>query len=255
MALFLALFLGHVFGDFVFQPGRLVVAKRRSARGVLLHTGVVLVCTGLALLGDLASAWPAIVLAGLAHLAIEYLSIHARKLTQASGLALFILDQALHLVSLAIIAVLLGRDSRAVIGVWDVSVTTLAVTCGLLTVMFFGSILAFEVRMKVLGGGDAGVDGPILRFDGNRVLGFAERGIALGLSLVSPVPLLGALAFVPRMALALTRSGPGRARHMSDAAVGVITCSVAWFLIVLYTVDPLLSRGGPAHAVRKARAT
>ena len=80
VALFLALFLGHLLGDFVFQPGRLVVAKRHGIRGMLLHTGIVTACTGAVLFGQLARAWPAVIVAALAHFGIEHLSVAARRI-------------------------------------------------------------------------------------------------------------------------------------------------------------------------------
>ncbi len=232
MALFLALFLGHLLGDFVFQPGRLVVAKRRGFKGMLLHTVIVTLCTAAALVHGIERLWPALMLAGLAHLGIEYLTIRARRMMEASGLALFLLDQALHVVSLTIIAVMMGEGVGPAIGPWEVSIASLAVVCGLMATMFLGSILAFEVRVLALGSGEAGSAGPILRLDAGRLFGFAERGAALAIGLLAPMPALGVLAFAPRAAYALTRSNPDRARQMSDAAVGLATCGVVWLLIV-----------------------
>ena len=219
----------------MFQPGRLVVAKRRGTAGVLLHTGIVTACTALALLGNIARLWPAVLLVGLAHLAIEYLSIRARSLMEATGLALFLLDQALHIVSIAVIAVCLGDGRQPIIGLWPTSLALLAVACGMLASMFLGSILAFEVRVAALGGDASDLTGPILRMDGSRIFGFFERGLALGVAVFAPVPLLGALVFLPRVAYSFTHSGAVRARNMNDAAVGLSICAVAWLFIVLTT--------------------
>ncbi len=239
MALFLALLLGHLLGDFVFQPGRLVAAKRHGNRGVLLHTGIVTACTAIVLLGDISRMWPAVLLSGAAHMGIEYLTIRARKMMEASGLVLFLLDQALHVVSLVILAVCLGGASRPFIAIWPVTLTALAATCGLVAVMFFGSILAFEVRTAALGAADSTPTGPILGMDADRILGFAERGLALGISLVAPIPALGMAAFLPRIVFAMTRSTAGRARHMSDATIGLLTCTLAWLLIVAVSATSL----------------
>lgn len=232
MALFLTLFLGHLLGDFVFQPGRLVVAKRHGIRGMLLHTGIVVACSAVVSAARLSMLWPAVVLAGVAHLGIEYLTVRARRLMEANGLALFLLDQALHVVSLAIIAAMIDYHGTPVIGPWSATMTTLAIVCGIVTAMFFGSILAFEVRVLSLGARNAGPAGPILRMDASRLYGFVERGAAVGIALVSPVPLLGVVAFVPRIGYAVARSGPDRARHMSDAAVGVATAAAVYVLII-----------------------
>lgn len=232
VALFLALLLGHLLGDFVFQPGRLVVAKRHGWKGMLLHTGIVVLMTAIALMSDIERLLPALVLAGLAHLGIEYLTIRARRMMEANGLALFLLDQALHIVSLAIIAALMGNGVHPALGPWPVDTATLAFVCGLLAVMFLGSILAFEVRVLALGAADPGSTGPILRLDADRMLGFAERGAAFVIGLLSPMPALGILAFAPRATYALTLRARDRARQMSDAAVGLIICAVVWLLVV-----------------------
>ncbi len=79
MALFLRLLLGHILGDFAFQPGRLVRAKRTGFQGQALHAAIVTACTAAALVGDLDAAWPAVLAAGLAHLAIERVSVPARN--------------------------------------------------------------------------------------------------------------------------------------------------------------------------------
>ncbi len=231
MPLFLALFLGHLLGDFVFQPGRLVVAKRNSLSGMLLHTAIVTACTTLVLLGQIARFWPAVVIAAIAHLGIEHLTVRARRIREASGLALFLLDQALHIVSLAIIATLMGAGSRSAVVTWNSSIAVLAALCGVLTVAFLGSILAFEVRVVAMG--DDAPPEPILRLDLQRLYGFIERGGALAVSLVSPLPVLAVLAFLPRTAYALALPPAQRARHMMDATVGLLLCAVAWMFVVL----------------------
>lgn len=231
MALFLMLLLGHLLGDFVFQPGRLVVAKRHGHAGIILHTGILTALTTLVLLGDIGRLWPAAALAGLAHLGIEHLSVRARKLMEANGLALFLLDQALHVVSLVIIAAAFG-PAEPMISVWTVSLTMLAAACGMIAVAFAGSILAFEVRVAFLGDGADGPAGPILRLDLERVFGFAERGAALGVALGSGAPALGILVFVPRLVFALIGPMPDRARQMSEAFVGLAICSTVWLMVV-----------------------
>jgi hypothetical protein len=231
VALFLALFLGHLLGDFVFQPGRLVVAKRHGARGMLLHTGIVTVCTALVLLGQISRFWPAAVIAALAHLGIEHLSVRARHIREASGLALFLLDQALHIVSLAIIAALMGSASEPMLGTWGTSNALLAAACGVVAVAFLGSILAFEVRVVAMG--DDAPPEPILRLDLQRAYGFAERAGALLVGLVSPMPGLAVLLFLPRTAYALSLPPAQRIRQMTDVAVGLILCIVAWAFIVV----------------------
>jgi Protein of unknown function (DUF3307) len=72
MALFLDLLLGHMLGDFLLQPGKLVAAKRDGWRGLLLHTFVVGFATTMAA-------------AGLVLCAIVFLGIHAVYTLVESG--------------------------------------------------------------------------------------------------------------------------------------------------------------------------
>lgn len=231
MALFLALFLGHLLGDFVFQPGRLVVAKRHGIRGMVLHTGIVTACTVVVLLGQITVFWPAVVVAALAHFGIEHLSVAARRIKDASGLALFLLDQALHIVSLSIIAALMGNSGEPMIATWGTTISILGAACGVVVVAFLGSILAFEVWVVTLG--DDAPQDPILQLDLQRVYGFAERAAVLIVGLISPVPGLAVLIFMPRTAYAFTLPPAPRAKHMTDAAVGLVLCVVVWLLIVI----------------------
>lgn len=235
MPLFLGLYLGHVLGDFAFQPGRLVVAKRRGITGMLLHTSIVAVCTALVNLGDIEGRLPAVALAGLAHLAIEYLTVRARKVADATGLVVFLLDQALHVTSLALIALALGPGStQPLVIVWNVPLATLGVICGLMTVAFFGAILAFEVHVATLGS-DAPAQ-PILRFDGPRLYGMLERSLALSAAIIAPSPIIGVLAFVPRLVFAQRQPPASRKHHASDAAVGLVLCTIVWALLVALVV-------------------
>ena len=236
MALFLGLYLGHVLGDFVFQPGRLVIAKRQHQRAVLLHTGIVTACTATVLASSLRAVWPAVLLTGVAHFGVEQLSIGARRAPETSGLAVFLLDQGLHGLTMALVAaVILPAAVTPVIGVWPVTLTTLATVCGVLTAAFGGSILVLETQRAVDEDGDG--PGPILSLDIARLYGFAERAVALLAAVLLPVPALGALAFVPRVGYALASPPPRRRAQLAAVAAGAALCAVAWALISLGVGD------------------
>lgn len=229
MALFLGLYFGHILGDFVFQPGRLVIAKREHQGAAILHSAIVAICSALALGRVLADAWPAVVAAGLVHLAVEQLSIGARRNPEATGLTVFLLDQGLHIVSLAMIATVFDQPIPFVIGAWEISATALAAVCALATVAFGGSILIFEVQLARTERG-AGRD-PVLGLDVPRIYGMLERASALLAALLLPVPVLGALAFVPRIVYTLARKPESKDRHFAAAAVGFVLSAVAWVLV------------------------
>ena len=231
VALFLSLYLGHILGDFVFQPGRLVLAKRRRQSAVLMHTGIVTVCTALVLSESLRALWAAVLLTGIAHFCVEQLTIRARRLPDSSNLMVFFLDQGLHIVAIVLIAVASGAAVTPALGPWPVSLRALAVVAGVATVAFGGSIVVFEVQVAR----EAVEPGPdrILGLDGGRVYGMTERAAALLAALLLPVPALGLLAFAPR-ALAAT-FGPKDRRHQQATAVvtGLALCTFTWVLVSL----------------------
>lgn len=230
MALFLSLYLGHILGDFVFQPGRLVIAKRTHLRGVFIHTAIVLACTALAGAAALPRTWPAVLLAALAHFGVEHLSVRARRSSEASNLTVFLLDQGIHVVSLALIALCCGRESGdGVLLFWPVTLDVLATVCAIATVAFFGSILVFEIELSDAATTREG--DPLLGLDAPRLYGMAERGVALGAALFGPVPALGALAFVPRLVYAFASPPDRRNRNLIAATAGFGLCVLAWALV------------------------
>lgn len=230
VALFLGLYLGHVLGDFALQPGRLVIAKRQRESAVVLHTVIVVLATALVLLRSLHRSWPALLSAGVAHFAVEHLTIRARRAPESSNVTVFLLDQALHIVSLTIIAtVAQSIHAEPSILVWPVSIRWLAIISAIATVALGGSILVFEAQVALDGGRTA--SDPILRLDAARLYGFAERGGALLAAFVLPFPALGLLAFGPRAAFAAF--GPDRERRpqLVAVAVGVTLCAIGWALV------------------------
>jgi hypothetical protein len=228
VALFLSLYLGHVLGDFVFQPGRLVVAKRRGVRGVAVHTAVVVACTALVGVANLGRTWPIVLLAGMTHFGVEHLTIGARRSRATSGLTVFLLDQGVHIVSLVLLVLAFNGSVAPVLFTYMVSPELLAAVCGVATVAFTGSILVFELDAARR---PAGGPAPILALDTPRLYGMAERGLSLTVALLGPVPPLGVLAFAPRLAFALTRPATQRIRHLSDAIAGLALCALVWVLI------------------------
>lgn len=233
MALFLGLYLGHILGDFVFQPGRLVIAKRERPSAAVLHSAIVTACTALALAGALDRAWTAVVIAGITHLGVEQLSIGARRSPNSTGLTVFLLDQGLHVVSLAMIAMLSGDAVPAVLGLWPTTPEMLAAIGGVMTVAFAGSILIFEVQMSRADRSDG--QGPVLGLDLARVYGMVERAAALIAALLLSNPLLGAMAFAPRLGYAAITRSADKAPHLAAAGVGLALTAVAWILVTSVT--------------------
>ncbi|MCX8007816.1 MAG: DUF3307 domain-containing protein [Coriobacteriia bacterium] len=229
MTLFLLLLLGHLLGDFVFQPGRLVVAKRSSIVGQVLHVAIIVVCTAGVLAHAIARAWPAVIASGAAHLAIENMSVPARNDGRHSGTLVFALDQGLHLLSLVIISLLLPVSVPVGIAGIAMTLPQLAFVDGVIAASTMGAILAFELRVSTQEDAEESV--PLLAFDFARVYGMLERAAALSIGVLSPYPAAGLAVFVPRIVFAWNSPPARRARHLSEAAVGAALCTAIWLLV------------------------
>lgn len=230
MALFLRLLLGHILGDFAFQPGRLVRAKRTGRTGQALHATIVTASTALALADEIRTAWPAVLAAGVAHLAIEHMSVPARNAADHSGLLVFALDQGLHVLSLVLIALALPVPVGPGILGFEMSLVQLALLDAVLAAALMGSIIAFEARTAWRRPRDGTI--PVLRFDLARAYGMVERSAALLVGVLSPIPAAGLAVFVPRVLYAIAAPPEPRARHLSEAAVGATLCFLLWLSVV-----------------------
>ena len=225
MALFLELYLGHMLGDFLLQPGRLVIAKRDGVPGLVLHTLIVGLSTVAVMIGSVNVDWaPAILVTGL-HLVIERVTIATYLKTPTRGLFTFLMDQAMHALAIALVVWVAGRWSftaSSTMFALPVSTVLLAKICALATVALFGSILVFETANAVLGE----QKGRLLRLDGARIYGIIERSVALALALVHPALMLA--PFAPRLVWASFRGREDRPRQLLEAATGVAVCLVAY---------------------------
>ena len=236
MTLLLNLYLGHLLGDFVLQPGRLVVAKRNGIAGLLIHAGIIGASTALILIGELDSLWNIILLAMAAHLAIEVITIRLRDWGHLSGLSVFLIDQSMHILSLVILVALaapsLSIDTVTTFGI-ELSPVWTALGCALIGVAFMGSIIIFEVSNTV-GPDDWNQD--ILPYDRARILGLLERSAALLLAtMVNPALIV--VPFIPRVVVALRSDAAERARQMIVAAIGLAVCVAGWALVMLVALS------------------
>jgi hypothetical protein len=227
MGLALDLLIGHMLGDFLLQPGSLVLAKRSRVSALLLHTGIVGAAMALVVWDRLDEYWPAVLLATIAHLLVEPLTISTYERTRTRGLFTFMLDQALHVLSIVVAVVLTGAwamEPQASAFGFGLRTTALAAWTGVLLVSLFGSILVFEAVNAVAPQG-AG-KGEVLRFDAARIAGMLERASAFGLTLWHPALIW--IPFVPRVVVAIRGGTAVRARQSLAAAAGLALCLFAY---------------------------
>lgn len=237
MALLLNLYLGHLLGDFVLQPGRLVAAKRNGLTGLLAHVGIIGGVTTAILFADLDALWNLVLLASAAHLAIEVITIRARNSGTLSGLSVFVIDQGMHVFSLvALVWIASPAADVEHVRTFGAMIDTpvIALACGLIGATFMGSIIVFEFANAF---GPESYRRTILPYDSGRIVGMLERGgalvaavlgpAALGIShpLLPPAILLGFL--LPRVLYALRQPLEARAYQMLIASAGLLTTATS----------------------------
>lgn len=237
MELLLNLYLGHLLGDFVLQPGVLVAAKRKGLPGLLTHVGIIGAVTAAILWADLAALWNIVLLAVAAHLLIEVITIRLRLSGRASGLSVFLIDQGLHSLSLVLLVWLASPladvEHVRTLGM-DVSPSWVALACSFVAVTFLGSIFVFEV---VNAFGPRSKQRDILPYDAGRIVGMVERGGSLlaatllpaSLGIVDPLAPVAFLvfAFIPRALYSLSQPAEDRAYQMLLAAAGLCICALS----------------------------
>lgn len=235
MTLLLNLYLGHLLGDFAFQPGWLVAAKRDHATGLLLHIGIIGACTALLLGSQIIDYLGVVSLAMAAHLGIEVLTIRLRASGGLSGLSVFAIDQGLHITSLVALVWAGSRigdiESVTTLGL-EVGTPVLAMACALLAVTFMGAIINHELANSF---GPVSMRRVILPYDMPRVYGMVERGASLLLGvLVHPALVLA--PFVPRAVYALRLSSDQRTAQLLAVAGGMFVCMTGWAAVALVTL-------------------
>jgi len=235
MALLLELYLGHLLGDFVLQPGWLVATKRDRVWGLLLHVAIIGLATAV-ILGSLTlELWNLVLLAMAAHLGIEVVTVRIRAASRISGLSVFLIDQGLHVLSLVGLVWVGSRfvDINTTSGLAaSAGVPRLALACATVAVAFMGAIVAHEAANSF---GPESRRRVLLPFDGPRVYGMLERTAALWLAVLLS-PALLPVPFLVRIAYAWRRSPDDRAYHMLVATTGLVMATMGWVFVALLTL-------------------
>jgi hypothetical protein len=97
--LFLVLLLAHLIADFPLQNNWLINLKRKSWQGIVLHSLIVVVITGMLTFPWLKELWPALLVIGLGHFIVDAWKIRveqARWLKPGSQTGYFLADQLFH---------------------------------------------------------------------------------------------------------------------------------------------------------------
>ncbi len=249
---FIALLFAHTLADFVFQTNWMV-ANKRNPLALGLHA-IIVYATAVAATG---SVHPVLLALALIHIGIDVGKlVLASVWTTSKGFGPFMIDQALHLVSLLALAlwlpnlwtlglwapgVLVTGDDSGILGtgLWSEEAALPVSLLPALMVLVTGMILAtraggyavgllMEPFAPHLGKGDAGKSLP----GAGRVIGHLERGLIFALVLFGQAQGVGLLI----AAKSILRFGAVKDdRRLSEYVIIGTLASFGWALIVAYS--------------------
>ncbi|NDV00411.1 DUF3307 domain-containing protein [Pseudoroseicyclus tamaricis] len=236
---FALLLAAHALGDFLLQSDAMAARKAEGRPGALLaHAGIHLAL----LLALLAPTEPRAALALLA-LALAHLAIDAGKaLLPRRGLTAFLVDQALHLASLALLAQLMP-------GLWEASLWApylaeaprlLALGAGFLIAARAGSF-AVALLMEGLapGGLPAGEESGSGLPRGGAAIGYLERGLIFVLMLAGQP---GSIGFLIAAKSILRFGTVSESRAASEYVIIGTLASFGWAIAVTFAAQALAAR-------------
>lgn len=178
---FLLLLTGHLLGDFVFQTDALIRQKVKP-RGVALHTAIVGAITVLVLAPTLWSAVAALLIVLVTHFVMDF--IKARWL--GPQLWAFTLDQAVHLLVIAALAVLWPEMARQSLwGHWPSDIqgsvyAGFALICGMTVGVSVGGVVIKMIVEPLSPAQAAAASGVIIGMkNAGRYIGWLERALAI----------------------------------------------------------------------------
>lgn len=249
---FIALLFAHTLADFVFQTNW-IAANKRNPLALGLHIAIVY----LAAISATGSVHPMLLALALVHAGIDVGKLVLASVWKSSkGLGPFLIDQALHLVSLIALtlwlpdlwaqglwapgAVVTGSDGGILgTGLWSEATPLPVGHLPALMVLATGLILStraggFAVGLLMepfaphLGKGDAGKSLP----GAGRVIGHLERGLIFALVLFGQAQGVGLLI----AAKSILRFGAVKDdRRLSEYVIIGTLASFGWALVVAYT--------------------
>lgn len=202
--------LAHLVADFVLQPYELVKLKNRPV-GLVIHAAVHGVITAVLAASFLPRWWLALPLLVLAHYALDWLKVARGPSSGPISLAVFLGDQAAHLVVLALVVLAAGLPLDAQIVSAPEAAAVLYYAIPYLAVTVAGAILIYHVALAFSTRPDPG---GVLAWPA-RLAGMVERALALTVVLFLP-PALWPAGLLPVLILTCPARG-GRGRWIEAA--------------------------------------
>ena len=153
MTFFYLLLLAHLVGDFPLQSDAIFRLKQKSMQGVLLHVAIFSAVAILILLPFLSypPVWLAILMLSVFHVALDRFKLTIANSSASDRFRYFLLDQALHLLSLWLVGIWLENKLTGVsVPVLYQDRRLLIMINALVIAGFAGSILLFYTEKMFL---------------------------------------------------------------------------------------------------------
>lgn len=228
---FAALLLAHVLADFTFQTNTMVQNKR-NPMVFTLHIGTVFVLSTVLLGG----VWQVALVVSLAHLIIDALKTWIAPTHLRNTLSAFLIDQAAHLITLALAAV--WWPGAIAQGVWSdiapIALPPIILLAGFITTVTAGGYVVGMLTARYKAVADMSETGLP---DAGRLIGQLERAMIFLLIWVGEPTGVGFL-IAAKSVLRLDTAKQGRAA--SEYVIIGTMASFAWALGTTYMVRVLL---------------
>lgn len=242
LSFFLRLLLGHFVGDFVLQPYWLVLAKREGWTGLIVHVGAVTFVTAILVWNLMPNWWGWIIVLFIVHLFIDqFRTFVFTDNSKGRGLILLFADQAVHLISIGLIAwIATGWTPTMLAHLFSPDVPNqyrvMAYLTGLAVLIGTVPVLEVEFTTAVWAVQGKEITKPASIDKEDRILGSLERVVAAALIVLGYV-WLSPLVFLPRLGVMIYK---GQARTDRTAVTTKVLTSLATTLLVsilLYEIN------------------
>lgn len=226
---FLALWAGHMVGDFALQTGRIAEMKRVGWQGLFLHVAMVTAATLIFVVRFPHWLWLTLIVS-LTHLLIDAVRTFIVRDLQRAHLAYFLADQGAHMAILLGLAIGMAPDRYAQPVDWIRAYNAMdrgawIIIAGVILV-FMVPVIESLIYVDWVGGNTNDVQ-ITLR---SRLLGAGERLTGLAIML-SPWPFLTPVVFIPHMVYRLRGLSEQHPSQLVRPALSLgMTLIVGWLM-------------------------
>jgi len=223
----IALLLGHVLADFVFQTNW-IVSNKRNPMVLALHAGIVFLCTIVALGGNLQLA----LIIAVVHLVIDAVKVYTPS---TDTLWAYLADQAAHLLTIAIAAWLV--PAAMTMGIWAAHIDTLLPIAVFITGLVLATRAGFPAIGYLMAGFSVKNDTEGLENAG-KIIGLLERTLIYLMVMIGEPTGIGFLIAAKSI---LRFDTVSKDRAISEYVIIGTLASFGWALIMAFIAQVVMN--------------